>query len=364
MFISVLILITLACQAITGADESETVTTTEEVNADAAEVDSSAAASDATAEDESVDTGDTDAVTEETAADTSGSDADAAEPASTEAGEAEAEDDSAEGEDGESADAEGDDGDSTDAEGESGEGQEQDTITSGESVAGAASGEGWGESGTTAQTACDYPYLPLRPGATWDYTTSEGPLHWEVTDVQGDMDSATAVLQITVDDVTLDYNWTCAAGEGLTSFDFGNVGVGQPGVEMTIEHTSAEGNFLPPVDDLQAGTTWVTNLESTIQFSVEAEGETMEATGDMTTVQTSTVLGTDPVTVDGQTVDGVQLEQNSAVVMVMNMMGQAIDQNMTIVNTLNLGRGIGIVTQTSITDFGTDTTELVSYFIP
>jgi hypothetical protein len=61
MFISVLILVTLACQAITGADESETVTTTEEVNADAAEVDSSAAASDATAEDESVDTGDTDA---------------------------------------------------------------------------------------------------------------------------------------------------------------------------------------------------------------------------------------------------------------------------------------------------------------
>jgi hypothetical protein len=178
------------------------------------------------------------------------------------------------------------------------------------------------------------------------------------------LDSATAVLQIIVDDVTLDYNWTCAAGEGLTSFDFANVGVAQPGVEMTIEHTSAEGNFLPPVDHLQPGASWVTNLESTIQFSVEAEGESMEATGDMTTVQTSTVLGTDPVTVDGKTVDGVQLEQNSAVDMVMNMMGQAIDQSMTIVNTLNLGRGIGIVTQTSVTDFGTDTTELVSYYIP
>ena len=50
--------------------------------------------------------------------------------------------------------------------------------------------------------------------------------------------------------------------------------------------------------------------------------------------------------------------------MVMNMMGQAIDQSMTIVNTHNLGRGIGIVTQTSVTDFGTDTTELVSYYIP
>ena len=354
MFISVLILITLACQAISGADESEPGATTGEVDADAAEGDSSVPASDTTAEDEGADTGDTDTATEETAADTSESDADAAEPAPTEADEAEGEDASAEGDDGESADAEGDDG----------EGQEQDTIASGESAAGAASGDGWGESGTTAQTACDYPYLPLRPGATWDYTTTEGPLHWEVTDVQGDLDSATAVLQIIVDDVTLDYNWTCAAGEGLTSFDFANVGVAQPGVEMTIEHTSADGNFLPPVDDLQPGASWVTNLESTIQFSVEAEGESMEATGDMTTVQTSTVLGTDPVTVDGQTVDGVQLEQNSAVDMVMNMMGQAIDQSMTIVNTLNLGRGIGIVTQTSVTDFGTDTTELVSYYIP
>lgn len=364
MFISVLILITLACQAITGADESEPVTTTEEVDADAAELDSSAEASDTTAEDGSSDTGDTDAVAEESAADTSESDADASEPASTEADEAEVEEAVAEGDDSETTVAEGDDGESTDADGESGEGQEQDTIASGESAAGAASGEGWGESGTTAHTACDYPYFPLRPGATWNYTTSEGDLFWEVIDVQGDLDNATAVLQIISNDVTLDYNWTCAAGEGLTSFDFANVGVAQPGVEMTIEHTSAEGNFLPPVDDLQPGASWVTNLESTIYFSIEAEGESMEATGDMTTVQTSTVLGTDPVTVDGQTVDGVQLEQNSAVNMVMDMMGQAIDQNMTIVNTLNLGRGIGIVTQTSVTDFGTDTTELVSYFIP
>jgi len=253
---------------------------------------------------------------------------------------------------------------SADEEGASGESQEQDTVAGGASGAGVASGDGWGESGTTAQTACDHPYFPLRPGATWNYTSGEGDLLWEVMDVQGDLDSATAVLQITVEDVTIDYNWTCAAGEGLTSFDFANLGVGQEGVEMTIEHTSAEGNFLPPADELQPGDSWVTNLESTIQFSIEAEGESMDATGDMTTVQENTVVSTNPVTFDGQTVDGVQLEQNSAVNMVMNMMGQAIDQNMTIVNTHNLGRGIGIVTQTSVTDFGTETTELVSYYVP
>ena len=235
--------------------------------------------------------------------------------------------------------------------------------SSGQSSA-AGDGSGWGASGSGSQTACDNPYLPMRPGATWTYQGTEDTLVWEVMDVQGDMETATAVLAITVGDVSIDYRWECAAGEGMASFDFASLGSAPAGVELTIEQVSIDGQFLLPAEELVPGASWTTNMESAISFVQEAEGTTLEVTGDMTSEQQNTVVNADPVEFQGQSVAGLRIEQVNQITMLLSLMGTAMEQAMTITNNQFLGYGIGIVSQTSITDFGTESMDLVSYSIP
>ena len=99
----------------------------------------------------------------------------------------------------------------------------------------------------------------------------------------------------------------------MASFDFANLGVAPAGVELTIEQKSGDGNFLLPADQLQSSVSWVVNMESTIQFSQGTGDVAVEVTGDMTTVQNFQVLSVDPVEFEGQTVPGIQLEQENTI---------------------------------------------------
>lgn len=227
-----------------------------------------------------------------------------------------------------------------------------------------ASGSGWGESGTGAQSACDHPYLPIRSGATWTYQAGEEMLIWEVVDVQGDMDEASAVLNITVGDVSLSYHWDCKADQGIASFDFASLTSVPVGIDMELKQESVEGQFLLPADQLIPGASWTAKLLSKISFSQEAAGTSVEVTGDMTTVQDHTVLVADPVEINGQSVPGLQIEQASTIDMSLAIMGVTTAQSFSVVTNYEMGYGIGIVTQTSYTDFGTETTSLVDYSIP
>jgi hypothetical protein len=216
----------------------------------------------------------------------------------------------------------------------------------------------------SSQTACDHPYLPLRTGATWTYNSDGETLMWEVIDVQGDLNNATAVLRISVSDVILDYSWSCSSSEGLFSYDFVNLGFSDLGVDMTLEQKSADGHFLLPADQLVPGATWVLNLESTLNYTQETGDQTIAVTGDMITVQNNEVVGAEPVEFDGQTVDGIQVQQVNGIDIVISVLGTAVEQGLTVTNNTIFGKGIGIVTQTSVTDFGPGTMELISYDIP
>lgn len=227
-----------------------------------------------------------------------------------------------------------------------------------------ASGDGWGESGTGAQSACDHPYFPMRIGSTWTWSDGQNTMIWEVLDVQGDLDNATAELRSTIDDVVINYIWNCMAGEGVASFDFGSLGIDQLGTEMTIENQTMEGVFLLPADQLQTGASWDLILDGTFLFTQEAAGQTIEVSGNMLAEQMFTVLSNEPVTFQDQTVDGVQIEDANTIAIVMNVLGTSVDQEMNLYSTYELGRGIGMVRQVFSSDFGTETQSLVSYFIP
>ncbi|MGD8585906.1 MAG: hypothetical protein PVJ75_11190 [Chloroflexota bacterium] len=236
---------------------------------------------------------------------------------------------------------------------------------SGSGEAGAvAAGSGWGASGDGAQSACDHPYLPMRSGAMWNYETSEGPIIWEVVDVQGGLDEATAVLSVTVGDVSLEYQWQCSAGQGLSSFDFANLTSAPVGLDMTIEQVSVDGQFLLPPEEMVVGASWTAELLGTVSFSQEIEGTSIEATGDMKTVQEHTIQSADPVEFEGQSVPGLQIEQANTITLMLSLMGTAVEQTISVDNNYELGYGIGIVDQSSVTDFGTETMNLVSYTIP
>jgi hypothetical protein len=243
---------------------------------------------------------------------------------------------------------------------------EPDTAeASGDSGAGnAALGSGWGASGSGAQSACDHPYLPIRPGATWTYEGSEGAITWAVVDVQGDMSEATALLDVTVGDITLNYQWDCASGEGLSSFDFANLTSAPVGLDMTIEQVSVDGQFLLPPEQMVVGASWTAEMLGTISFSQEIEGTSIEATGDMKTVQEHTIVSADPVEFNGQSVPGLQVEQANTLTIMLSLMGTSTEQVTTVGNSYTLGYGIGIISQSSVTDFGTETMNLVDYAIP
>jgi hypothetical protein len=113
-----------------------------------------------------------------------------------------------------------------------------------------SSGDGWGASGTGAQSACDHPYFPMRAGSTWTFSVGEDTMMWEITGIVGDMEEATAELRTTIGDVVIEHTWNCSAGAGLASFERAGLGTGQTGVEMTLENETLEGVFLLPADQL------------------------------------------------------------------------------------------------------------------
>lgn len=177
----------------------------------------------------------------------------------------------------------------------------------------AVTGDGWGASGSGAQSACDHPYFSMRVGSSWTYSDGENTLLWEITDIQGDMDHATADLRATIGDIVIDYVWDCTAGSAIASFDFASLGVAPAGTEMTIENQTMEGVFLLPADQLQPGATWDLTLVDAFLFTQEAGGTEIEVTGDLTSEQQLTVMSTDPVTFEDQTVEGVQTSQESII---------------------------------------------------
>lgn len=217
-----------------------------------------------------------------------------------------------------------------------------------------------GGSGTggVGQTACDHPYLPMRPGATWTYNTSEGQTTWAITSVTGNAQSANAVMTFTAADIQGTYNWTCTADGGLVSYDFGSfTGVGL-GTVVNMEVSNASGVWLPPANLLTPGYSWANAYETSFSVTIPDSGEGSALSS---TNENASVTGTEPVTFGGQTFEGLQISRTGTQSFQITIggfsgPGQAVPINSTMV----LARGVGII---STVDSG-NATQLVSYSLP
>jgi hypothetical protein len=212
-------------------------------------------------------------------------------------------------------------------------------------------------------TACDHPYFPMRPGATWTYSTAGGvTMTWTVTDASGDTTSASADMTADFsgpsDTVTATWHWQCDAG-GLVSYEFGNLFGASMGQIASYELISSSGTFLPPADVLVPGYSWSNEYE--LKMTITAPG-LPEGMGGTTAASVQyTVTGAEPVAVGDQTYEGLQVSQNGTFTTEFQVPGAPTQPTTVEVSgTIVLARGVGIVRTTS--DSGN--TELTSFSVP
>lgn len=236
---------------------------------------------------------------------------------------------------------------------------------------------------TEPQTACDHPYFPLRPGATWTYRerAQRYTVRWTVTDVEGDRQTATARMEALVEvpdpsmgeNTRLEYTWRCSAEEGIVSFDYvslTNANRSSTEFRFEIVENEGEGVMLPPVARLTPGQSWNLTSRSTIRM-VLPDGAGGPGIGDMggtsETRVAYTVAEALPVTFVGATYDGLKLQQETEITINITIGGVSagVPANTTAVtSTSMLARGIGYVLVDEIGGMDNAGMELVEYSIP
>lgn len=205
-------------------------------------------------------------------------------------------------------------------------------------------------------TACDHPFLPLRSGSSWTYSTSEGSMTWNVTSASGTADSAVATMDIGFAGGNMTVHWNCST-EGLVSFDFGNLASSSLGQIATFNVVNSSGTFLPPADRLVPGYSW--NNAYTIDMSFSAGG--FSSNMQTTTSESWTVTGQEKVSLSTGTYDALRVDGT----MTSTSSGGPIPIPSTTMNaTYWYARGVGI-TRYHYSGTAIDiTADLASYTVP
>lgn len=207
-----------------------------------------------------------------------------------------------------------------------------------------------------SQTACDHPFLPLRPGSTWSFSSESGAMVWNVTGVTGDANSANAEMTSTFSDFVTTYNWKCTAQDGIVSYEFGNIAAtGLSG--GTFDITNESGAFILPPEQFVPGAAWHNNY--TMNVTVEASGLTLTTVLDI--AQQFVASDFEPVSVPAGNFSGLVVNGTS----VTNITTAGIPSEPFNANTvIHYVFGTGIVRWQDSGDGTTNTWALTSYNVP
>lgn len=107
------------------------------------------------------------------------------------------------------------------------------------------------------QTACDHPYFPLRPGATWTYASSSVYTYTQtVAAVEGDLEQARATVVVATPWLRITQQWECRPeGIALVSADYERL---EPTATpyASLYGDLVSGLKLIPAADLTPGAVW------------------------------------------------------------------------------------------------------------
>ncbi len=202
------------------------------------------------------------------------------------------------------------------------------------------------------QTACDQPYLPLRKGAHWKYTDTGGESTLNVADVTGDRNKAEARVEIGVGGSTVTIPWLCDHG-GILGAMLVAGPTGGNSTEMKI--TAHSGTLVPVASKLNPGYQWKSSLEADVPNPAQG-------TSHWTQTGSFSVDSANPVTMNGQSHDGVQISGTiSTDVKFGTLDSGAVPAQIT----MTLGKDVGIVEWKITSDDGSSVgMTLVDFTLP
>jgi hypothetical protein len=225
-----------------------------------------------------------------------------------------------------------------------------------------------GPSERVAATACDHPFLPLRTGASWSYSGSDGQLTWSVTSAGGSAESASATMEMAAPSVNMTVHWNCSSA-GIVSYDFANISALDVGEVATMDIVDSSGTWLPPAGTLAPGSSW--SNEYTLVMKLAETG----SMGDISAVisESWSVAGEETVSVPAGTFQALRMD--GTVTMAISIpMGELPSTTLDIplgeippisINTTYwFAKDVGIVRFTSSSEGFTSQSELTSYSVP
>jgi hypothetical protein len=209
----------------------------------------------------------------------------------------------------------------------------------------------------SAETACDHPYMPLRTGSSWTYSTPEGTVTWSVTSAGGSAESAEATMEIAMSELSVATHWSCSAA-GIVSYDFASLSVASMGEVASMELVESSGAFLPPAELMVPGYSWPFNY--TLTMHVAAEGIELDMT--TTSSGTSTVVGMETVSVPAGTFEALRVDGTDNITSSGFMGMEPI--NISVNSTYWFAEGVGIVRYSVSTEGSDSGGQLTSYTVP
>jgi hypothetical protein len=203
------------------------------------------------------------------------------------------------------------------------------------------------------QPACDHPYMPLRPGASWSYASTDGRQYtYAVTSVTGDTEAGSARMTLTGPETFVEYEWRCSAEQGLLRYMLRDLPPDLPAMELSLVEGS--GAHLPPYDRLATGYAWDSRVKLDAVTSDPAGGT---GTGGFLYEDHYSVTGPITVTVTSEAVAGWQIERAGQRTTWFSFSGgDSLPIVRQVSETLVYARGVGLVQS--------GTGRLVSYTIP
>jgi hypothetical protein len=202
-----------------------------------------------------------------------------------------------------------------------------------------------------AQTACDHPYLPLRPGARWTYVSAAGAQTAQVTGVTGGPSTATATM---TRDGAESLTWQCDdSGLWANTIPHEAQVFGLDPQINGWEWLSSAGAWLLPPAQLAPGAQWAFNLTFQDNDAMGTGGQI----GEVESVQALAAVGTEPVAFAGGVVEALRIDSTFEV----TAMGSAGPPGSA---TYWYARGIGLIRLEFARGAQTALFELQSYTVP
>lgn len=209
--------------------------------------------------------------------------------------------------------------------------------------------------GPAAATACDHPYLPVRPGASWTYSGEGVNYNLRVNSVSGDPDSARADVVSSFPEGSVTLEWSCSGG-GISFTQLGAFSVDDVAGVGKFEIFDQSGNTLLPAGEFMPGASWTS--EHSMAYSVGIAdfesafsthtSESHSAGSPQTITTPAGTFEAIPVTTEGTTTTSGQFAMGGS----------------SYTSVVYYAEGVGIVRIESFSEGFGITLDLESYFVP